>query len=171
MRTGKVRIERVLKRRCFRLDERCQIHVMEVVTASLLVIAAVQALLASHVASDVEEIDLREMENVGEDVLRTIDQEPSDDPADGYGSRLEMLLSNGDADALRENVSARLPNLYSYNLYISNGFTSRPIGPVIEPIGSAVTATRLVHLKDVPASYQLSGEIFQVQLLVWREYR
>ncbi len=166
-----VRIERVRSFRRFRLDKRAQVHVMEVVTASILVTAAIQALLSSHLATEAESIDLREMEYLGEDVLRTIDQDRPDDPMDGYQSRLEMLLSEGMVDELRENVSARLPNLYSYNLYISNGFISHPLGEVEEPIRDAVTATRLVHLRHTPASWPFTGSVFQVQLLVWREMR
>jgi len=157
--------------RSFRLDKRAQVHVMEVVTASILVTAAIQSLLAAHIATEVESIDLREMENIGEDILRSIDQESPDGANDVYRSRLDMLLSEGDIDALRENITDRLPDMYSFNLYISDGYVSHPLGDVEEPIGDAVTATRLIHLKDFPASWAVSGSVFQVQLLIWREMR
>lgn len=157
--------------RSFRLDKRAQVHVMEVVTASILVTAAIQALIASSISTEAESIDLREMEYVGEDVLRTIDQDRPDDPMDGYQSRLEMLLSEDMVDELRQNISDRLPIIYSYNIYISSGYVSHPLGEVVEPIGDAVTATRLVHLRKTPDSWPFTGSIFQLQLLVWREMR
>ena len=99
-------------------DHHAQVHVMEVVTAAILVISAIQALIAAHVPTDVEEIDLTDLRLVGEDALRVLAQEPAGDTEHRYDDVLSMHLTNGDVDALRDNLSALIPTDYSFNLYL-----------------------------------------------------
>ncbi|HID73563.1 MAG TPA: hypothetical protein EYP43_00780 [Thermoplasmata archaeon] len=155
---------------CFTRDGRAQVHVMEVVTASMLVIAAIQALIAAHVPSDAESIDLSDMRVSGEDALRVLDSQPASNDAHRYDSVLTMHLTNGDAVHLRENLTALIPPFYSFNLYLSDGYTSIPLGPEETPMGDAVVAARLVCLKEnnYPGLY---GNVLEVQILLWREAR
>ncbi len=154
-----------------RKDERAQVHVMEVVTAAMLVISAIQALIAAHVPTDVEEIDLTDIRLVGEDALNVLSKQPASDPSQRYDNVLTMHLTNGDVDLLRENLTALIPTEYSFNLYLSNATATLPLGPVATPLGDAIVAHRLVCLRQNPFENDVGGTVLAVQVLVWRELR
>ncbi len=89
-------------------------HVMEVVTAGLLFLVALNLVANMVIPTTTDSGHIDRIGIMGSDILRVLDQSPPAD--DAYDSMLDEALIGDNVSTLREHLDASLPATISYNL-------------------------------------------------------
>ncbi len=155
-----------------RRDERGQIHIIEVVTAALILVAAIQTIVTTQPPPASASESLIKLKELGDDSLRALDNMPLEDPHDRWiydNSTLVKAISTQNMTTITELLNGSLPRTMTYSLSISNGTSSVHLFGPTDPIGDATTSRRWVHLKSNP--YPFEDELAEVRLLIWYEVR
>lgn len=113
----------------FRSSRGGEVHIMEIVTAMMIVMAAIEAVITGEAQPQNTSENVEPLRVLGQDALRVLKEKPLDrSEAFLYGnSTLVKLLSLQKVVELDENLSRILPLSVSYNLYISNGSHILPL--------------------------------------------
>ena len=91
-----------------------QMHIMEVVTAGLLFLVALNLVANMTVTPTQSSQPLYQVQKLGSDVLRILDTTPTE--TSGYSSFLDEALTTDNITIIRERIDESLPRTISYNL-------------------------------------------------------
>lgn len=125
-----------------------KLHVIEAVLVGALFFTSAGFVLTFDQASTPDGEASDELQTRGGDSMDTISDRPLDDPRykDNLMSKRLAESLGGDTDALSDQLNETLPSHTLYNLYLSNGYATRPVYEQFDPGNeSTTTSTRLIE--------------------------
>lgn len=144
------------------MDKTAQMHAIEIILAAVIFFTAMNFALTLSVPIPQEKFSIEQWKIYGEDALRNLDNTQLNNSTEQeiyHNSTLTKYIITNDVKNLTEFLNKTLPQSVSYNVY--NGskqfyFKDVPIG------GDIVIVHRLIVF---------NGEVYDIRLEIWEEYR
>lgn len=141
-------------------DEKGQMHVLEVMIAALLFLAALRtAIEVSTPSSDKQSLNF--LKTMGDDSLLVLDNKPSND-SQYYNSTLVKYIFSNDIKNLTSFLNKTLPIYVSYSISLFENGKNYEIISMGKVTGESIVSNYMIYY---------SGQIYEIQLLMWYEPR
>lgn len=160
-----------------RNDERGQMFILEVLTAGLLIIAAINFITTLPAPTQGSTLYLHKWELSGKDVLRALDNLPSNK----YMSSLDEGICN-DIDIVVDELNESLPATLSYNIYLRNRTST--ITLYHSGIPSTSSSARANYIAYISGGYckdwsnpltpnwkAIGNGVYEISVVIWHEAR
>lgn len=151
--------------------------ILEVLTAGLLIIAAINFITTLPAPTQGSTLYLHEWELSGKDVLRALDNLPSN----RYISRLDEGVCS-DIDIIVDELNESLPATLSYNIYLRNTTSAITLYHSGKP--SASSSARANYITYVSGGYckdwsnpqtpdweKIGNGLYEISIVIWHETR
>lgn len=144
------------------MNKKAQMHVIEIILAAVIFFNAMNFALTLTVPVPQEKFSIEQWKIYAEDSLRALDNTPLNNTTEQeryHNSTLTKYIIENDVANLTKFLNKTLPPQVSYNIY--NGSKAFYFNNV--PVGDDVI---VVHRLIV-----YNGEVYNIRLEIWEEYR
>jgi len=151
--------------------------VIEVITASVIILAALQLLSAVQPPPEHSNDSIVKLRVEAEDILRNLDTRPPGDEINGTlfsGSYLSQLIGTNSSDILGAEIGRFLRPTLSYNVFVNDGTRTTSVINLGSTSTQSAVGTRTIYIQDdtrMEPAGAMKGHIYDVSLHIWLEPR